>query len=76
MHIKYNNLSAGKYKMQFEIGIHDFGMQTMNYDIVQNMIFFNVTHITKQPEEILYNSWSDWYGHILFNQNCLEATIE
>ena len=76
MNVKHHNLAYGKYKMQFEVGVHDFGMQTVNYDIVQNVMFFNVTHISKHPEEILYNGWSDSYGHILLDKNIIDVSVE
>lgn len=65
--IKLNdhNLSRGKYSMHFNVGLKVLEYGNRDYDVIHNVIHFEVTDYTKgQPISLWLNNW----GNILYRK--------
>ncbi len=43
-----HNLAKGRYKLNFNIANYDYSAVVRDYDVVQNVIRFDVTHLDKE----------------------------
>ncbi len=63
--LKNHNLVNGRYKMHFTLGINNIGINVLDYDVVSNVLSFNVEYIdskTKRP----YIHWPrQHWGNVL-----------
>jgi hypothetical protein len=63
--IEHHNLVRGRYAVCFNVGLKNLRLGTTDYDIVHNVLTFNVLYakiLTKEP----YIYWPNFNGHILF----------
>ena len=67
MLVKNHNLVRGRYRLHFNVGIKDLSMGLRDYDVVKNVLVFNVENqdlLTQQP----YALWQPgWGNHNLQN---------
>ena len=67
MLVKNHNLVRGRYRLHFNVGIKDLSMGLRDYDVVKNVLVFNVENqdlLTQQP----YALWQPgWGSHNLQN---------
>ena len=59
-----HNLAQGTYHLQFDLGLKDYALGTINYDNIINCLCFKVTILNKQTK-IRYGAWDKSYGYIL-----------
>lgn len=60
-----HNLVRGRYAVCFNVGLKDIGIGVKDYDIVHNVLVFNVLYVSKETQE-LYTYWPDFNGNLLF----------
>lgn len=58
--INHHNLAVGRYRLYFNVGIKDFATGVRDYDVVKNVLVFNVEYqdqLTRQPYAYWPNGW-------------------
>jgi hypothetical protein len=63
--IEHHNLVRGRYAVCFNVGLKDIQLGNKDYDIVHNVLVFNVLYVNKKTQE-LYSYWPDYNGCLLF----------
>ena len=64
--INHHNLVRGRYAVCFNVGLKSIEMGVKDYDIVHNVLVFNVLYAKAQSLQ-LYSYWPDFNGHLLFS---------
>ena len=64
--IEHHNLVRGRYAVCFNVGLKSIEMGVKDYDIVHNVLVFNVLYAKVQSLQ-LYSYWPDFNGHFLFS---------
>ena len=64
--INHHNLVRGRYAVCFNVGLKSINMGVKDYDIVHNVLVFNVLYVNHNTLQ-LYSYWPDDNGHILFS---------
>lgn len=64
--IEHHNLVRGRYAVCFNVGLKSIEMGVKDYDIVHNVLVFNVLYAKAQSSQ-LYSYWPDFNGHLLFS---------
>ncbi|MCQ2336017.1 MAG: ABC transporter ATP-binding protein [Paludibacteraceae bacterium] len=62
--LKNHHLAAGKYKLQFDLGLKDYVNGTINYDIIPDALMIQVSKFSKNAQ-LSYAAWDKTYGFIL-----------
>lgn len=56
--VRNHNLSRGRYSTSFNIGLKDLSMGLRDYEVLRNILNFEVTDYTKgKPIALWYNAW-------------------
>ena len=70
--ISKHNLAKGKYFLCFNVGLKTEDYQYMDYDIVYNVLSFEIAYIdSKSRKEI--QLWRNGWGNIQFQQGLFEV---
>lgn len=72
--LKYHGLPKGKYKIGFATGIKDYSLGSRNYDVVTDVLSFEVLY-TKQHLKKEYYAWNKSWAKIVHEGECIEAKI-
>ena len=67
--LKHHNLAKGKYSIGLNIGLKDLEYGLRDYDVIHNVVFFEITHIKKGAPIVL---WQKHWG----NTNYRDAVIK
>ena len=62
MLVKNHNLARGRYRLHFNVGIKDLSMGLRDYDVVHDVLVFNVEYqdlLYRQP----YALWQPGWGN-------------
>lgn len=74
INLHHLGLPKGRYKVHLAAGIKDFDTANVNYDIVFDVLSFEVKYLS-QIQKNHYCSWERDWGIILHNQECIDAEI-
>ena len=69
--IQKNRLAMGTYTISFSIGNGDASKGETNYDVVQQIIGFEIDKIS-QSDDSYYAKWDRGWGNIFFNTKTVE----
>jgi len=72
--VEKSHLPAGKYKLGFSIGHKDFTSGTINYDVVDNVLVFEVKYLHKDLKDE-YLSWRPSWGYTIYNQDGINVSL-
>ena len=66
--ITNHNLVRGRYSVCFNVGLKNIQVGNKDYDIVHDVLVFNVLYLNKRSQE-MYSYWPDYNGCLLFPGN-------
>ena len=63
--VENHNLVRGRYSVSFNVGLKNIQIGNKDYDIVHDVLVFNVLYVNKTTQE-MYSYWPDYNGNLLF----------
>ena len=73
LQLNHHHLAQGKYRVQFDLGIKDYGNVVDNYDGVSDVFLLDVNLLHRDPM-VSFAGWDPQYGYMLDNES-LEMSL-
>lgn len=72
--ISHHGLTKRRYHISFVAGLKDFSVGARNFDIVRNVLSFEVSYFQKNPPK-KYLMWHRDWGAVVHNNENIEANV-